>query len=92
MDVRRFLKGIGMQRYEQVVIDNGIDEMSVFREASEIQLKEIGILVGHRIKILKALRGETSEKPLEVEWDFMGDTEKNFRTSDLKTTKKEFLN
>ena len=56
MDIGQWLRGLGLQSYEQAFRDNGIDFDVLLRLTAD-DLKEIGVLaVGHRRKILDAIR------------------------------------
>ena len=56
MDIGQWLRGLGLQSYEQAFRDNGID-FDVLPRLTADDLKEIGVLaVGHRRKILDAIR------------------------------------
>ena len=55
MDIRQWLRGLGLQSYEQLFCDNGVD-LDVLRRLTAEDLKEIGVsAVGHRRKILHAV-------------------------------------
>jgi class 3 adenylate cyclase len=56
VDIGQWLRGLGLQSYEQAFRDNGID-FDVLSRLTADDLKEIGVLaVGHRRKILDAIR------------------------------------
>ena len=55
MDIGEWLRGLGLQSYEQAFRDNGID-LEVLPHLTVDDLKEIGVqAVGHRRKILDAI-------------------------------------
>jgi hypothetical protein len=55
VDIGQWLRGLGLQSYEQAFRDNGIDFVVLPRLTPD-DLKEIGVLaVGHRRKILDAI-------------------------------------
>ena len=55
MEIGQWLRGLGLQSYEQAFRDNGID-LDVLPRLTADDLKEIGVLaVGHRRKILDAI-------------------------------------
>jgi class 3 adenylate cyclase/tetratricopeptide (TPR) repeat protein len=61
VDIGQWLRGLGLQSYEQAFRDNGID-FDVLPRLTADDLKEIGVLaVGHRRKILDAI-GELAAK------------------------------
>src|SRR5437870_12480150 len=52
--VAEWLASIGLNDYAQGFADNAID-LSVLRDLTEQDLKDLGILLGHRRKILRAI-------------------------------------
>jgi class 3 adenylate cyclase/predicted ATPase len=54
MDVGAWLYGLGLSQYEQVFRDNAVDE-EVLPELGEADLEKLGVLLGHRKKLLKAI-------------------------------------
>src|SRR5215467_5881174 len=52
--ITEWLASIGLSEYAQRFADNGID-LSVIRDLTEQDLKDLGILLGHRRKILRAI-------------------------------------
>ena len=56
MDIAGWLHGLGLQQYEQAFRDNAIDA-AVLPELTAEDLKDLGVsLVGHRRKLLAAIR------------------------------------
>ena len=65
MDVGTWLSDLGLGQYEAVFRENEIDA-DVLTELSEQHLEELGVSLGHRLKMLRAVRklaGETPEAP-----------------------------
>src|SRR6516165_8222800 len=54
MDVASWLRSLGLEQYEATFRDNAIDD-SVLPDLTDQDLEKIGVLLGHRKKILKAL-------------------------------------
>ena len=52
--VAEWLKSIGLWEYAQRFGENGVD-LSVLRDLSDDDLKELGVLLGHRRKLLRAI-------------------------------------
>jgi class 3 adenylate cyclase/tetratricopeptide (TPR) repeat protein len=52
--IAEWLASIGLGEYAQRFADNGID-LSVVRDLTEQDLKDLGVLLGHRRKILRAI-------------------------------------
>jgi len=55
MDVAGWLHGLGLGQYEAVFRDNAVDDAAVLRELTEADLEKLGVLLGHRKRILKAV-------------------------------------
>src|SRR5262245_11713995 len=53
-DVTEWLASIGLPGYAQRFLDNGVD-FSVLPNLTEQDLKDLGVLLGHRRKILRAI-------------------------------------
>ena len=53
-DIANWLKAVGLGEYAQRFADNAID-LSVLRDLTEQDLKDLGILLGHRRKIRRAI-------------------------------------
>src|SRR5919112_2083490 len=53
VDVSAWLRNLGLERYEPVFRDNAIDA-DVLPELTDEHLKELGLPLGHRLKLLKA--------------------------------------
>jgi class 3 adenylate cyclase/tetratricopeptide (TPR) repeat protein len=63
LDIGQWLRGLGLQSYEQVFCDNGVD-LDVLRCLTAEDLKEIGVsAVGHRRKILHAVGELAAAQP-----------------------------
>ena len=61
MDIAAWLRGLGLQQYEQAFRDNAIDA-AVLPELTAEDLKDLGVsLVGHRRKLLEAIAALRSE-------------------------------
>src|SRR5438105_5033317 len=54
MDIVTWLRGLGLEQYAQSFRDNAIDA-TVLPALSEAHLKELGLPLGHRLKLLEAL-------------------------------------
>ena len=52
IDIRKWLDQLGLGQYAVTFSENGID-LDVVPELTEADLKELGVLLGHRRKILK---------------------------------------
>ena len=54
MDLGGWLRSLGLERYEAVFRDNAIDE-TVLPDLTDQDLEKLGILLGHRRKLLRAI-------------------------------------
>jgi len=54
MDIAAWLRGLSLERYVEAFHDNAI-ELEVLPELSEADLEKIGVLLGHRKIMLKAI-------------------------------------
>src|SRR6478752_7613052 len=54
MDVSTWLQGLGLERHEAAFRDNVID-MDVVRELTESDLEKLGLALGDRKRVLKAI-------------------------------------
>jgi class 3 adenylate cyclase len=61
-----WLKKLGMSEYAERFAENRID-VSVLRHLTDQDLKDIGVALGHRRKMLAAIHGSTSPTPTAVE-------------------------
>jgi class 3 adenylate cyclase len=64
VDTTAWLNSLSLQRYEQAFLDNAID-FSVLPELTEADLEKLGVLLGHRKIMLKAIEafGSGSRQP-----------------------------
>ena len=54
-DVADWLTGLGLGQHSGLLAENDID-LEVLRELTEADLKDLGLSLGHRKKLLKAIR------------------------------------
>ncbi|TIV89341.1 MAG: hypothetical protein E5V78_01470, partial [Mesorhizobium sp.] len=70
MDIAAWLRRLGLEHYEQALRDNAIDA-EVLPELTDADLQQLGVLLGHRKRLLKAIAelGPPTErsKPATVE-------------------------
>src|SRR3954463_13364796 len=66
VDIAAWLRGLGLQQYEQAFCDNAIDAV-VLPELTGDDLKELGVgLIGHRRKLLAAIAALRSDGGLDA--------------------------
>src|SRR5208337_4009037 len=59
MDVRDWLRRLGLSQYEAAFRESEIDA-DVLPELTDQHLKDLGVSLGHRLKILRRAKSETS--------------------------------
>ncbi|HYI04970.1 MAG TPA: AAA family ATPase, partial [Reyranella sp.] len=64
MDIERWLRGLGLQQYATTFRDNAIDA-EVLSELTEADLEKLGVVLGHRKRLLKAIATLASPAALE---------------------------
>src|SRR5919205_3825813 len=62
VDIRLWLESLGLGQYEQAFRDSAIDT-ELLPELTDTHLKEIGIPLGHRLRLLKAIAALTAPHP-----------------------------
>ena len=55
-EVGHFLGQIKMEKYKEVFIDNGIEDRETILELNESHLQELGLPLGHKLKIMKRIK------------------------------------
>jgi predicted ATPase/class 3 adenylate cyclase len=65
MDVGEWLRKLGLGRYERVFIENAIDS-DVLRELTEDDLEKLGLALGDRKRVIKAIRAMPAGSPAAV--------------------------
>jgi class 3 adenylate cyclase/tetratricopeptide (TPR) repeat protein len=61
-----WLNALGLGRYAETFAENGVDELSILRHLTDQDLEKLGVLLGHRRKVLAAiaeLSGATPTAP-----------------------------
>jgi class 3 adenylate cyclase/tetratricopeptide (TPR) repeat protein len=66
MDVREWLRGLGLGQYEQTFGDNKIDA-DVLADLTDGDLEKLGIPLGDRKRLLKAIAASVAPEPLAVQ-------------------------
>src|SRR6266436_8672366 len=65
MDVGTWLSGLGLSQYEAVFRESAIDA-DVLTELTDQHLKDLGVALGHRLKMLRAIRELAGEAPVKA--------------------------
>jgi class 3 adenylate cyclase len=61
MDVEAWLRSLGLERYEAAFRENAIDE-TVLPDLTDQDLEKVGVLLGHRRRLLRAIANLEPEK------------------------------
>ncbi len=72
-DLREWLRGIGLEQYAGVLIDNDVD-LDVLPELTEEDLEKLGLSLGHRKKLLKAVAALQAPAAAETSPEEQDDT------------------
>ena len=56
MDLGEWLRGLGLGQYETSFRENGVDA-EVLPDLTDADLEKLGVLLGHRKRLLKAIAG-----------------------------------
>ena len=62
MDIGEWLRGLGLIQYETTFRENEID-IDILPELTEPDLEKLGVPLGHRKRLLKAIAGLSAERP-----------------------------
>ena len=65
MDLANWLRSLGLERFEATFRDNDIDE-AVLRDLTDDHLRELGLTLGARLKLLKAIAALPKELASDV--------------------------
>lgn len=55
-EVNEFLLGIKMEKYRDAFIENGIEDKETILELNESHLEQLGLPLGHKLKIMKKIK------------------------------------
>src|SRR5215472_13339164 len=65
MDLANWLRTLGLERFEGTFRENAIDE-TVLSDLTEDHLRELGLPLGARIKLLKAIKALSRETAIDA--------------------------
>jgi class 3 adenylate cyclase/predicted ATPase len=65
--IREWLASLGMSEYAQRFADNRIDDVSILRDLTDQDLKDIGVPLGHRRKMLRAIAEMVGAAPAQMQ-------------------------
>jgi hypothetical protein len=64
-DLKNFLLSCGLEKYLKLFKDQGIEDLEILQEVTETHLQDMGIPIGHRLKLLKKLKEAKEPKSQE---------------------------
>jgi class 3 adenylate cyclase len=64
--ITEWLASLGMSEYAQRFADNRIDDVSILRDLTDQDLKDIGVPLGHRRKMLRAIAEMVDAAPTQI--------------------------
>lgn len=65
-EVAEFLQSIKLDKYFEKLVDNGIEDLETILELQDQHIEQIGIPLGHKLKIIKRIKDIRSEKGMSV--------------------------
>lgn len=65
-EVAGFLSTIGLQKYIEKFIDNGVEDLETILELQDQHISQMGIPLGHKLKIIKRIKEVRQERGLSV--------------------------
>jgi len=60
------LEGAGLVRYRDTFIDNGVEDLETILELDDKHLEQMGVPMGHKLKLVKRIKEIRQEKGLYV--------------------------
>ena len=61
-----FLGSIKLDKYFDKLVDNGIEDLETILELQDAHIEQIGIPLGHKLKIIKRIKDIRAEKGMSV--------------------------
>lgn len=65
-EVKEFLQAIKLEKYEQKLIDNGVEDLETILELRDEHIEQIGIPLGHKLKIMKRIKDLRASKGMSL--------------------------
>jgi len=65
-EVSGFLKSINLEKYNDKLIDNGVEDVETILELQTVHLEQMGIPLGHKLKIMKKIKEMRAAKGMSV--------------------------
>jgi len=65
-EVSDFLGSIKLDKYFDKMVDNGIEDLETILELQDQHIEQIGIPLGHKLKIVKRIKDLRADKGMTV--------------------------
>lgn len=65
-EVRNFLSEIKLDKYFDKFIENGVEDMETILEMKDDHIEQMGIPLGHKLKIIKKIKDLRTQKGMSV--------------------------
>lgn len=65
-EVDVFLESAGLPKYREIFIDNGVEDLETILELDEKHLEQMGVPMGHKLKLVKRIKEIRTEKGMYV--------------------------
>ena len=64
--MKEFLSQIKLEKYEDKFMENGVEDLETILELRDEHIEQIGIPLGHKLKIMKKIKDLRSYKGMTV--------------------------
>lgn len=65
-EVSDFLTGMGLEKYFDKFVDNGVEDEETVLELQTSHLEQMGIPLGHKLKIMKKIKELRTQRGMSV--------------------------
>ena len=76
-----FLEGISLGKYKEVFLDNGVEDLETILELDEKHIEQMGVPLGHKLKMVKRIKEIRKERGLEVPQSRKGEERPNVKSN-----------
>jgi hypothetical protein len=64
--LKEFLSSIRLEKYFEKMVDNGIEDLETILELQDEHVEQIGVPLGHKLKIMKRIKEIRIEKGMSL--------------------------
>lgn len=89
-ELSEFLDSIGLQKYYQTFLDNGVEDLEIILELDDKHLEQMKVPLGHKLKIMKRIKDLRKEKGMTVPESRQGARQTS--NAEVETTSKPYVN